>query len=79
MIIADAGVAGAVTIATNMAGRGTRYQLGGNLDRRLADAGDDAKARAKAEAEVEAGKTKVLAAGGLYVIGTERHESRRYR
>ena len=77
VIIADAGVAGAVTIATNMAGRGTDIQLGGNLDRRLADAGDDAKARAKAEAEVEAGKTKVLAAGGLYVIGTERHESRR--
>ena len=77
VIIADAGVAGAVTIATNMAGRGTDIQLGGNLDRRLLMLVMMQKARAKAEAEVEAGKTKVLAAGGLYVIGTERHESRR--
>ena len=77
MIIAEAGVAGAVTIATNMAGRGTDIQLGGNLDRRLAEAGDDAKARSKAETEVAKGRETVLGAGGLYVIGTERHESRR--
>ena len=77
MIIADAGIPGAVTIATNMAGRGTDIQLGGNLERRLDAAADDTKARAKAEADVAAGKEKVLAAGGLFVIGTERHESRR--
>ena len=74
-IIAEAGVPGAVTIATNMAGRGTDIQLGGNLEMRLEDAGED-----KAEqvtAEVAALKEEALAAGGLYVIGTERHESRR--
>ena len=74
-IIAEAGVPGAVTIATNMAGRGTDIQLGGNLEMRLEDAGED-----KAEqvtAEVAALKEQALAAGGLYVIGTERHESRR--
>ena len=74
-IIAEAGVPGAVTIATNMAGRGTDIQLGGNLVMRLEDAGED-----KAEqvtAEVAALKEQALAAGGLYVIGTERHESRR--
>ena len=74
-IIAEAGVPGAVTIATNMAGRGTDIQLGGNLEMRLQDAGE-----AKAEqvgAEVAALKEQALAAGGLYVIGTERHESRR--
>ena len=74
-IIAEAGVPSAVTISTNMAGRGTDIQLGGNLEMRLEDAGED-----KAEqvtAEVAALKEQALAAGGLYVIGTERHESRR--
>ncbi|MFN4354341.1 preprotein translocase subunit SecA [Parvibaculum sp.] len=83
-IVAQAGVPGAVTIATNMAGRGTDIQLGGNLDMRIADetAGienPDALARkiAEVKADVEAKKQKALEAGGLYVIGTERHESRR--
>ena len=83
-IIAQAGVPGAVTIATNMAGRGTDIQLGGNVDMRvkveLADM-PEGKARdaaiQKIKDEVEAGKQKAIAAGGLYVIGTERHESRR--
>ena len=74
-IIAEAGVTSAVTIATNMAGRGTDIQLGGNLEMRLEDAGED-KAE-QATAEVAALKEQALAAGGLYVIGTERHESRR--
>ena len=74
-IIAQAGVPGAVTIATNMAGRGTDIQLGGNLDMRLAQEADtDADA---IKAEVEKLKAEALAAGGLCVIGTERHESRR--
>jgi preprotein translocase subunit SecA len=76
MIIAEAGIPGAVTIATNMAGRGTDIQLGGNLEKRLAEGqgkkSDDAIADGVAEA-----KAKSLEAGGLYVIGTERHESRR--
>ncbi|MEQ8817407.1 MAG: preprotein translocase subunit SecA [Thalassobaculum sp.] len=83
-IIAQAGVPGAVTIATNMAGRGTDIQLGGNLDMRLAaalaDVADEAKVaeiREAYRAEVEEGRAKALAAGGLYVIATERHESRR--
>ena len=77
-IIAEAGVPGAVTIATNMAGRGTDIQLGGNLDMRLdALAEDDKKGRKAAEKEVAERKAAALAAGGLYVIGTERHESRR--
>ena len=74
-IIAQAGVPGAVTIATNMAGRGTDIQLGGNLDMRLAQeesANEDA-----VKAEVEKLKAQALEAGGLCVIGTERHESRR--
>ena len=85
-IIADAGIPGAVTIATNMAGRGTDIQLGGNLEMRLerelatiADADEDAKAK-KAEAiaaEIAERREEVLAAGGLFVLGTERHESRR--
>jgi preprotein translocase subunit SecA len=83
-IIAQAGVPGAVTIATNMAGRGTDIQLGGNLDMRIKneiddkveDAGRDA-AIAKIEQEIGELKEKAIAAGGLYVIGTERHESRR--
>jgi len=83
-IIAQAGRAGAVTIATNMAGRGTDIQLGGNLEMRIqeetADITDDAKREEKIKeitAEIAADKAKVLEAGGLYVIGTERHESRR--
>jgi len=81
-IIADAGVPGAVTIATNMAGRGTDIQLGGNLDMRLAtfaEAGKTvtAKEKDKIIAEIAAAKATALAAGGLYVICTERHESRR--
>ena len=83
-IIAQAGVAGAVTIATNMAGRGTDIKLGGNLDMRvateLADVAEGPERQAaidKIKTEIEADKQKVLAAGGLFVIGTERHESRR--
>ena len=83
-IIMQAGQPGAVTIATNMAGRGTDIQLGGNVEMRIAaeaaPIADEAKQAKKIEdirAEVAAGKEKVMAAGGLYVIGTERHESRR--
>ena len=83
-IIAQAGVPGAVTIATNMAGRGTDIQLGGNLDMRLQQElegiEDDAKRAAKTkeiEAEIAAQREVVRNAGGLYVVGTERHESRR--
>ena len=74
-IIADAGIPGSVTIATNMAGRGTDIQLGGNLEARLADS--DAKKHKTIIKEVEDAKATALKAGGLYVIGTERHESRR--
>ena len=83
-IVAQAGRLGAVTIATNMAGRGTDIQLGGNVEFRTEDElrdmpegpeRDAAIARIKAEVAEE--KEKVLAAGGLCVIGTERHESRR--
>jgi len=83
-IVAQAGVPGAVTIATNMAGRGTDIQLGGNADMRIAaelagmEEGDAKQAKEQAiRAQVAAFKEKALAAGGLYVIGTERHESRR--
>jgi preprotein translocase subunit SecA len=83
-IIAQAGKPGAVTIATNMAGRGTDIQLGGNLDMRvkqeLTDVADpeDRKARTRQIAdEIAAAKDIVIKAGGLFVIGTERHESRR--
>jgi preprotein translocase subunit SecA len=89
-IVAEAGVPGAVTIATNMAGRGTDIQLGGNIDMRLAkwraeQAGlgiepsfeDEKIERALIEAEIEGKRAKALAAGGLFVLGTERHESRR--
>ncbi len=83
-IIAQAGRPGAVTIATNMAGRGTDIQLGGNLDMRLEDEldniSDDAKQHTlteKIRAEITTAHNEVLDAGGLYVIGTERHESRR--
>jgi preprotein translocase subunit SecA len=74
-IIAQAGRLGAVTIATNMAGRGTDIQLGGNLEKMLEEAGED-KAEA-VKAQYAADKQAVIEAGGLYVIGTERHESRR--
>ncbi len=83
-IIAQAGKPGAVTIATNMAGRGTDIKLGGNLEMRVEDELKDVtdpaeheKRVAKIKEEIEAAKKKVIAAGGLYVIGTERHESRR--
>ena len=83
-IVAQAGVPGSVTIATNMAGRGTDIQLGGNLDMRLeqeipADIPQNERDRMEAtiKAEISALKDKALAAGGLYVLGTERHESRR--
>ena len=91
LIVADAGVPGAVTIATNMAGRGTDIQLGGNLDMqrrpvapgaarpgRRGHARDGAgAARREIEAEIADLKQQALAAGGLFVLGTERHESRR--
>ena len=80
-IIAQAGRVGAVTIATNMAGRGTDIQLGGNAQMRIAqELPPEEQEGAKAEAiraEVEAERQQVLAAGGLFIIGTERHESRR--
>ncbi|MFN9928155.1 MAG: preprotein translocase subunit SecA, partial [Phenylobacterium sp.] len=89
-IVADAGVPGAVTIATNMAGRGTDIQLGGNVDMRLAnwrqeqlDSGVEVTPeaalarRAEIEADIKDLKEQALAAGGLFVLGTERHESRR--
>ena len=83
-IIAQAGRPGAVTIATNMAGRGTDIQLGGNLDMRvrheLAGVADPAERETRVaaiRAEIAAAREVVLAAGGLYVVGTERHESRR--
>ena len=89
-IVADAGVPGAVTIATNMAGRGTDIQLGGNVDMRLAkwreeqrDAGLEVSPqealdkKAEIEADIKDLKEQALAAGGLFVLGTERHESRR--
>ena len=83
-IIGQAGVPGAVTIATNMAGRGTDIQLGGNLELRLAaelEGIEDESARAAKEAEIRTEidflHDEVIAAGGLFVIGTERHESRR--
>ncbi len=79
-IIAQAGVGGAVTIATNMAGRGTDIQLGGNADMRIRQELNDPEDQAglaRIRAEVAANREKVLAAGGLFILGTERHESRR--
>ena len=83
-IVAQAGVPGAVTIATNMAGRGTDIQLGGNLDMRIEqevdpalEGGDRERAIDTIKDEIAVFKKEALAAGGLYVLGTERHESRR--
>ncbi len=83
-IVAQAGRLGAVTIATNMAGRGTDIQLGGNVEFRIQDELGDMPEGPERDAaeqrirdEVAAEKQKVLEAGGLFVLGTERHESRR--
>jgi preprotein translocase subunit SecA len=89
-IVADAGLPGAVTIATNMAGRGTDIQLGGNLEMRVqrwtqeqrnmaVEVTPEALTAKEAEfkAEIALAKEQALAAGGLFVLGTERHESRR--
>ena len=75
-IIANAGEPGAVTIATNMAGRGTDIQLGGNY-KLNAELSKDKEELNKLESKVLNGKKKVIDAGGLFVIGSERHESRR--
>jgi preprotein translocase subunit SecA len=90
VIVADAGTPGAVTIATNMAGRGTDIQLGGNVEMRTArwrqeqramghdPSPEETKAyQAAVAAEIADAKAAALAAGGLFVLGTERHESRR--
>ena len=82
-IIADAGKLGAVTIATNMAGRGTDIKLGGNLDFQIMEAiaadpeGDPEEIRRRIEEAHTADEEAVKAAGGLFVLATERHESRR--
>ncbi len=89
-IVADAGLPGAVTIATNMAGRGTDIQLGGNLEMRLEKYRQDQRnmavevtpemlieEEARLKADIAEKKQIALAAGGLFVLGTERHESRR--
>ncbi|MFA4950184.1 preprotein translocase subunit SecA [Brevundimonas sp.] len=89
-IVADAGLPGVVTIATNMAGRGTDIQLGGNLEMKLqkwrqdqrnlaieVTPEDEAAMEAQFKAEIAVQREKSLAAGGLFVLGTERHESRR--
>ncbi|WP_321490774.1 preprotein translocase subunit SecA [uncultured Hyphomonas sp.] len=91
LIVADAGVPGAVTVATNMAGRGTDIQLGGNFDMRLEQEkekkeaelgrelteGETSLLTSQIKADIEVKKKRALDAGGLYVLGTERHESRR--
>jgi len=82
-IVAEAGVPGAITVATNMAGRGTDIQLGGNVEMRVAtecegmEDGERAAKEAEIRAEVADLKEKAIAAGGLYIVGTDRHESRR--
>ncbi|MDH3336157.1 MAG: SEC-C metal-binding domain-containing protein, partial [Rhodospirillaceae bacterium] len=83
-IVAQAGLPGAVTLATNMAGRGTDIQLGGNVDMRIKSEIDDNvegasrdKEIEKIKSEIAVNRKKVFDAGGLFIIGTERHESRR--
>src|SRR3954465_3307616 len=83
-IVAQAGRLGAVTIATNMAGRGTDIQLGGNIEFRIGDELSEMEegperdaAIAQIKRQVDEEKERVIAAGGLFVLGTERHESRR--
>ncbi|WP_308918111.1 preprotein translocase subunit SecA [Jannaschia sp. LMIT008] len=82
-IVADAGKPGAITIATNMAGRGTDIQLGGNVEMRVLQAiaedpqADPDAVRGRIEAEVADEKARVKEAGGLFVLASERHESRR--
>jgi preprotein translocase subunit SecA len=80
-IIAQAGAPGALTIATNMAGRGTDIKLGGNAEALIdgldPESPDFAREKQEIYDRIEASKKKVIDAGGLYVIGTERHESRR--
>ena len=78
-IVANAGRPGAVTIATNMAGRGTDIVLGGSLEAELAELGEDASELdiARAKSEWKTRHEQVKAAGGLHIVGTERHESRR--
>ncbi|MDH3630617.1 MAG: preprotein translocase subunit SecA [Gammaproteobacteria bacterium] len=78
MVIADAGMPGKVTIATNMAGRGTDIVLGGNLEVQLKDIPEDQQQqRNKLDTEWQQLHDQVIEAGGLHIIGTERHESRR--
>ena len=83
-IVAEAGVPGAITVATNLAGRGTDIQLGGNVEMRVTQEcanlpeGPEQEAHETAiRAEVDTFRAKAIEAGGLYIIGTERHESRR--
>lgn len=78
-IVANAGRPGAVTIATNMAGRGTDIVLGGSLEAELAELGEDASEadKARVKADWQQRHDQVKAAGGLHIVGTERHESRR--
>tara|TARA_A100001011_G_scaffold10210_1_gene11297 strand:+ start:10855 stop:13554 length:2700 start_codon:yes stop_codon:yes gene_type:complete len=81
-IIEQAGRLGAITIATNMAGRGTDIQLGGNLEAEIRiieemDSRNKSEQIASIKADIEKEKKEVISAGGLYVLGTERHESRR--
>src|SRR5581483_2093593 len=83
-IVSQAGVPGAITIATNMAGRGTDIQLGGNADMRIKQELKDIEDNGERELRVGEIKEQVarlketaLAAGGMFVLGTERHESRR--
>jgi preprotein translocase subunit SecA len=84
LVVAEAGVPGAITIATNMAGRGTDIQLGGNVEMRVKQEVDPNASpeerdgqEAAIRAEVAAFRQKAIEAGGLYIVGTERHESRR--